>query len=111
MCGSSGWRVVLLPLANLGVGEPRLLALGVELDVHVRSAHAAMIDVSTGELLRAGSGRASRSRSRGLRLCTARCVLAMRLGRPGSGSIAANAARGERRGDHAGDDTQGLPDR
>jgi hypothetical protein len=36
------------------------------LDVHARSTHAAAIDVSTGELLRArGSGRVSRSQSRG----------------------------------------------
>ena len=66
----------------------------VGLDVHARSTHAAAIDVSTGELLRRGSGRASRSRSRGLRVCPARCVLAMRPGRPGSGSIAPRALPG-----------------
>jgi hypothetical protein len=61
------------------------------LDVHARSTHAAAIDVSTGELCVLGSGQASRSQSRGFWVCRGRCVLAMRQGRPGSGSTVPRA--------------------
>ncbi len=64
------------------------------LDVHARSTHAAAIDVSTGEVLRARFGPGVGEPVAWLWVCPARCVLAMRPGRLGLGSIALRARPG-----------------
>ena len=64
------------------------------LDVHARSTHAAAIDVSTGELVRARFGPGVEEPVAWLGVCLVRCVLAMRRGRPGSGSIAPRSRPG-----------------
>lgn len=60
----------------------------VGLDVHARSTCAAAIDVSTGELLRARFGPGVEEPVAWLAGCLARCVVAIRRGRLGSGFIA-----------------------
>ena len=67
----------------------------VGLDVHARSVHGSAIDVMSGELTRLRfRGGAWRRRWRGCGRCRARCMLVMRLGRPGSGSTAPRGRRG-----------------
>ena len=79
----------------------------VGLDVHARSMDAAAIDVLTGELSRVRFGPRVEEPVAWLAGCALRCGLAMRPGRPGSGSIARPSRRGWGGGDRAGQDTPG----
>ena len=66
----------------------------VGFDVHARSTHAAAIDVMTGEMSGCGSVPGVEAPVEWLMALAGRCGRAMRLGRPGTGSIAPRSRPG-----------------
>jgi hypothetical protein len=68
----------------------------VAFDVHARSAHAAAIDVMSGELTRVRFGAGIETPVAWLETVSGRCERAMRRGRRGSGSTGRRSRSGSR---------------